>query len=142
MNRYSKMFKVFKIVFPVSVRCSVSRAVFSMPLQSQVLYLFHPEQAAEVAASLTDPVTCIKVGALRRLISQESMPRSRQEKGDDMVGSQNIQAAAHFIQEIITLTFGFGNSPVLLPAASVPHLFQSLRWHTPLNLPLATLLGC
>lgn len=45
--------------------------------------------------------------------------------------SQNIQAAAHYIREISTLTFSFGNSPVLPAGASGTPIPETEVGHSP-----------
>lgn len=110
-----------------------------MPPRFQVLCLPHPAPAAKTAASLTLSSGC-KWGPLETdLPGASTCPR--REKGNDIVGASNVQSAAHSMQEIITLTFGFGNSPVLLTGAEVTHLFQRPKWDISLNLLSVTLPG-
>lgn len=144
MNRYVEVSKLFKTVFTVSVSCrGDSGHRNGTPRWIRVLCLRSPHPpalAAEAAASLTLS-SARKWGPSETELPGANACPSR-EKGNDMVGAPNVQSAALSMQEIITLTFGFGNSPVLLSGAKATHLFQRRKWDISLNLLSVTLPGC
>lgn len=142
MNRYVKMSKFFKIVSTASIGCSGdSGRGNSMPPRFQALCLHRPR--GQLKQRHLWPCHLHASGALWRLISQEPVPVPEEKREMIwLVPKMSSLPAAHSMQEIITLTFGFGNSPVLLTGAKVTHLFQRPKWDISLNLLSVTLPGC